>query len=89
MLRVRRQPVADVLVALRAQRVVRRSQLRVPVDVGLVGIAVARRARRAAAQKAFALPQADRIVREAARASVGPVRRVATGATWYSSTGWK
>src|SRR5258706_1513558 len=76
MARVRRQPGAEILVTFRTQRVAARRQLRVPVDVGHVGILVTAGARRATAQEALALPEAEGIVREPARAAVGPVRRI-------------
>src|SRR5207237_1829178 len=80
MARMRGHMSCDRLVALRAQRVVGRRELWIAIDVGLVRIAVARRAGRLAAPEAGALPQADRVVREAARAAVGPIRQLAIGA---------
>ena len=62
-------------VTRRAQRVVGGRQLRVTIDVGEVRV-VTRRAGRAALQEAAALPQADRVVREASRPAIRPVDRV-------------
>ena len=62
-------------VTRRAQRVVGGRQLRVTIDVWEVRV-VTRRAGRAALQEAAALPQADRVVREASRPAIRPVDRV-------------
>ena len=60
--RVRRHGRADRLVAAGAERVARRPELRVLVDVGQVRVAMATRAGGAAAKEALALPQSHRVV---------------------------
>src|SRR3954454_11073411 len=67
---------ADRLMAVDAQSVAAGSELRIAVDIGDVRIAMAGGARRAAAEKALALPEPQCVVGEATRTAIGPVRRV-------------
>src|SRR5215212_106132 len=73
---MRGQLFTNLLVASRTQRVVARRELRVLVDVRQMGVLVTAGARRAAPQEALTLPQADGVIRKAARAAVGPVARI-------------
>src|SRR6186713_2031370 len=74
--RVGCQAGADALVTARALHVVGRGQLRIALDVRIVRVAVTCSAGRAATNEAFALPQAEGVVREAPRTTVGPVRGI-------------
>ena len=76
MVRVRAHRLADSRMALRADGRVGRLKLRAFLDAGIVRVHMAFHAGHTALQEALALPQAERIGREAARAPVGPVSRV-------------